>query len=204
MAETGGPLEPATRLSDELRTRGIDLLRGRVATGQVDLHTFEDAVDQLVKAQTESEFSSVVRRLAPPVEITPPERRLTEPLHIDTSMGAVRLGGRWQVPRQTEVRTSMGAVSIDLTEAEFDDWTVDLVVHSSMGAVEIIVPRGMAVQLVGRNGPVESQLDRAIPGFPLVRLTVTTDMGRITLRHPKKRRRRFLRSRREGRRALQP
>jgi len=37
-------------------------------------------------------------------------------------MGEVRLEGRWQVSRLTKIDTSMGDVTIDLTQAEFDDW----------------------------------------------------------------------------------
>jgi hypothetical protein len=45
-------------------------------------------------------------------------------VEISTSMGEVRLESRWQVGRLTKIHTGMGAVTIDLTEAEFDDWDV--------------------------------------------------------------------------------
>jgi hypothetical protein len=32
-------------------------------------------------------------------------------------------------------------VTIDLTEAEFDDWDVEIVVHTTMGWITVIAPR---------------------------------------------------------------
>jgi predicted membrane protein len=36
----------------------------------------------------------------------------------------------------------MGSVTIDLSEAEFDDWEVGIVVHTTMGSITVIAPRG--------------------------------------------------------------
>ena len=68
-------------------------------------------------------------------------------------MGEVRLEGRWQVSRLTKIDTGMGSVTIDLSQAEFDDWDVEIVVHTHMGAITVIVPRGLEVRPVGRERP---------------------------------------------------
>jgi hypothetical protein len=47
-------------------------------------------------------------------------------LHLDR--GRFVSGDRWQVGRLTKTRTGIGAVTIDLTEAEIDDWDVEIVV----------------------------------------------------------------------------
>ena len=145
---------------------------------------------------SQADFASVVRSLPPPVEFTPPARRRQEPLEISTSMGEVRLEGRWQVSRLTKIDTGMGSVTIDLSQAEFDAWDVEIVVHTHMGAITVIVRRGLEVRPVGRSGPVNASLEPPIPGFPVVRLSATCDMGTIRVMHPTEKRQRRRRWRR--------
>ena len=188
--------EPA--ISEELRQREIDVLQGLLVSGTVDQDTFQGALDELLRVRTDAEFASVVRSLPPPVEFTPALRRRQEPLEISTSMGEVRLEGRWQVGRLTKIRTNMGTVAIDLTDGEFDDWDVEIIVHVHMGQITVTVPRGLDVRLVGMSGAVSNALEQPVPGFPVVRLSATCDVGTIGLMHPKektKRRGRLFRRR---------
>jgi Cell wall-active antibiotics response 4TMS YvqF len=182
--DDGLPAETEPAISEELQQRGIDYLQGLLANGKVDLDRFQKTLDALLGAQTYADFASVVRSLPPPVEFTPPARRRQEPLEISTSMGEVRLEGRWQVSRLTKIDTGMGSVTIDLSQAEFDDPDVEIVVHTRMGEITIIVPRGLEVRPVGRTGPVNTALEPPIPGFPVVRLSATCDMGTIRVMHP--------------------
>jgi hypothetical protein len=194
------PAEAEPPISEDLRQRGIDILQGLLASGKVDLDRFQQALDGLLGVRTVADFASVVRSLPTPVEFTPPTRRRQEPLEISTSMGEVRLEGRWQVSGLTKIRTGMGAVTIDLSDAEFDDWDVQIVVHTTMGAITVITPRGLEVRQVGRNGAVNSTLEPPIPGFPVVRLSATSDMGTIRVVHPREKRqgrRRWRRRRRQ-------
>jgi hypothetical protein len=194
----GLPAETEPPVSEDLRERGLDYLRELLASGKVDLDRFQTALDALLGVHTQADFASVVRSLPAPVELTPPARRRHEPLEISTSMGEVRLEGRWQVSRLTKIDTGMGSVTIDLSQAEFDDWDVEIVVHTRMGAITVIVPRGLEVRPVGRSGPVNTALELPIPGFPVVRLTATCDMGTIGVMHPteeRQRRRRWPRRR---------
>jgi Cell wall-active antibiotics response LiaF, C-terminal len=194
----GLPAETEPPVSENLRQRGIDYLQELLASGKVDLDRFQTALDALLGAHTQAGFASVVRSLPAPVEFTPPARRRQEPLEIATSMGEVRLEGRWQVSRLTKIDTGMGGVTIDLTRAEFDNRDVEIVVHTHMGTITVIVPRGLEVRPVGRSGPVNTALEPPIPGFPIVRLSATCDMGTIRVMHPagkRQRRRRWLRRR---------
>ena len=198
MNDDGLPAETEPAISEDLEQRGIDFLQGLLASGTVDLDRFQTALDALLRAHTQADFASVVRSLPPPVDFTPPARRRQEPLEISTSMGEVRLEGRWQVSRLTKIDTGMGSVTIDLSQAEFDDWDVEIVVHTHMGEITVIVPRGLEVRPVGRSGVVNTALEPPVPGFPVVRLSATCDMGTIRVMHPteKKQRRRKWRRRR--------
>ncbi len=197
------PVETEPPISEELRQRVIDVVQGLLASGKVDLDRFQRALDGLLAARTHADFASVVRSLPPPVQFTPAARRRQEPLEISASIGEVRLEGRWQVGRLTKIRTGMGAVTIDLTEAEFDDWDVEIVVHITMGSITVIAPRGLDVRQVGRSAAVNSTLEEPIPGFPVVRLSASCDTGTIRLMHPREeRQRRWGRRRRRSQATL--
>jgi hypothetical protein len=43
----------------------------------------------------------------------------------------------------------------------------------------------VGVQLIRHRGGVDSRLDPPVPGLPLIRLDVTTNIGRVHLRHPR-------------------
>lgn len=184
------PAETEPPISEDLRQRGIDVLQELLASGKVDLDRFQAALDEMLGARSHADFASVVRGLPPPVPFTPPARRREEPLNISTSMDDVRLKGRWQVGRLTKIHTGMGGVTIDLTEAEFDDWDVNIVVYTGMGSVTVIAPRGLDVRQVGRSAAVKSTLEEPIPGFPVVRLSASCGRGSIRLMHPREKRQR--------------
>jgi hypothetical protein len=99
----------------------------------------------------------------------------------------------------------MGSVTIDLTEAEFDEWDVQIVVDTGMGSITVIVPRGLDVRQVRRSAAVTSTLEEPIPGFPVVRLSASCGSGTIRMKHPKeKRQRRWGWPGRRGRAAPRP
>jgi len=189
---------PESAISEELRQREIDVLKRLLVSDRVDRETFERALDALMGARTDAEFASVVRSLPPPVEFTPAPRRRQEPLEISTSVGEVRLDGRWQVGRLTKISADVGSVLIDLTQAEFDDWEVEVIVQVRTGQITVIAPRSVDVQLVGASGAVSGALDQPIPGSPVVRLSASCDVGPVRLMHPKERKLRWRRFRRRG------
>jgi hypothetical protein len=72
----------------------------------------------------------------------------------------------------------------DIDAGRFDAVVADLHVYTGWGSITIIVPRGVGVQLTRHRGGVDSRLEPPVPGLPLVRLDVTTNIGRVRLRHP--------------------
>ena len=166
MNDDGLPAETGSPVSEDLQQRGIDFLQELLASGKVDLDRFQKALDALLEVHTQADFASVVRSLPPPVEFTPPARRRQEPLEISTSMGEVRLEGRWQVSRLTKIDTGMGPVTIDLSQAEFDDWDVEIVVHTHMGQSPSSFPAASRYDRwagAARSIPPSSRQFRAFP-----------------------------------------
>lgn len=168
----------------EDKQRATEFVKQLYATGGIDEVHFEVGIARVLGATSDDELAEVVRSLPAPVTFTPDGRRLSRPLEIHSGLGRVRLKGRWQLAAETHVSADLGSIRLDLTEAEFDGHVIDLHVYTGCGTITIIVPRGVDVQIIRHRGGVGSQLEPPIPGFPIIRLDVTTNIGRVILRHP--------------------
>jgi hypothetical protein len=168
----------------EDKQRATEFVKQLYAAGGIDEAHLEVGIEKLLAATTDAELAEVVRSLPPPVTFTRADRRLSGPLEIHSGMGRLRLAGRWQLAGQTHISADLGSVRLDLTDAEFDDHVIDLHVYTGWGTITMIVPRGVGVQILRHRGRVSSRLDPPVPGFPLIRLDVTTNIGRVHLRHP--------------------
>jgi hypothetical protein len=166
------------------RQRATEFVKELYAVGDIDAARLDTGISGLLAARTEADLAEVVRALPSPIAFTSPERRLAKPLEIHSGIARLRLAGKWQVARETHISADVGSVRLDLTEAEFDDHVVDLHVYSGCGNITIIVPRGVGIQVIRHRGGVDSRLEPAVPGLPLIRLDVTTNIGRVRLRHP--------------------
>jgi hypothetical protein len=171
-------------MREDDRQRATEFVKELYVAGAIDADRLDTSVSGVLAARSEAELAEVIRSLPAPVALTSRERRLAEPLEIHSGMGRLRLAGKWQVARETHVSADLGSIRLDLTEAEFDDHVVDLHVYTGWGSVTIIVPPGVGVQVIRHRGGVDARLDPPVPGLPLVRLDVTTNIGRVHLRHP--------------------
>jgi hypothetical protein len=171
-------------MREDDRQRATEFVKELYVAGEIDADRLDTSVSGVLAARSEAELAEVIRSLPAPVALTSRERRLAEPLEIHSGMGRLRLAGKWQVARETHVSADLGSIRLDLTEAEFDDHVVDLHVYTGWGSVTIIVPPGVGVQVIRHRGGVDARLDPPVPGLPLVRLDVTTNIGRVHLRHP--------------------
>jgi hypothetical protein len=169
---------------DDAQQRATDFVKELYAAGDIDAERLDAGVAGVLAARTEAEVAEVVRSLPAPVALTSPDRRLTKPLEIHTGLGRLRLAGKWQVAKETHISADLGSIRLDLTEAEFDDHVVDLHIYTGWGSITIIVPHGVEIQVIRHRGGVDSRLEPPVPGLPLIRLDVTTNIGRVHLRHP--------------------
>jgi hypothetical protein len=171
-------------MREEARHGATEFLKQLYAAGEIDGGRLDAGVAGLLAATTEGELAQVIRSFPQTITLTSPDRRLARPLEVNSGLGKLRLAGMWQLGAETHVSAQLGSVSIDLTEAEFDDHVIDLHVYSGCGRITIIVPRGVAVAVVKCRGRLVSRLDPPVPGLPLIRLDVTTNIGTVRLRHP--------------------
>jgi hypothetical protein len=176
--------DDAHQQAEDAHQQATEFVKELYASGHIDAGRFDASVTGILTATTEAELAEVVRSLPQPVVLTSADRRLTNPLEIRSGIGRLRLTGRWQVGKQTHVSADLGSITIDLSEAEFDDDVIDLHVYTGCGSITIIVPRGVRIQIIRHRGGLNSRLEPPVPGLPLIRLDLTTNIGRIRLRHP--------------------
>lgn len=190
------------------RTAAVEHLSVLLQCDLVALEDFDPLVQRLLATTTRSELGAILAALPTTVRMTPPERRLNDTLVLSARSGVLKLNGRWQLGADTEVHCDSGIVKLDLRNAEFDDTLIELDLDASSGVIDVIVPRGVAVQMieVSARGVIKNSIEAAspLPGLPCIRVSARTNSGVIRLQHPKepKRRRWFrgwLRSRRNRR-----
>lgn len=172
--------------ADDAQHRATEFVKELYAAGDIDADRLEACVTGILAARTEAELADLVRSLPQPVVLTSADRRLSKPLEMHSSIGRMRVAGRWQVAKETHINADLGSITIDLSEAEFDDNVIDLHVYTGWGSITIVVPRGVAVQIIRHRGGLNSRLEPPVPGLPLIRLDLTTNIGRIRLRHPER------------------
>jgi hypothetical protein len=171
-------------MQEDARQRATEYIKELYAAGEIDADLLDTGVAGTLAARSEAEVAEVIRSLPAPVALTSPERRLAKPLEIHSGLGRLRLTGKWQVARETHISADLGSISLDLTKAQFDDHVTDLHLYTGCGSITIIVPPGTDVQVIRHRGGVDSRLNPPVPGLPLIRLDVTTNIGRVHLRHP--------------------
>ncbi len=104
------------------------------------------------------------------------------------------MGAGWQLGTDITIKTNTGSVRIDLCEATWDAREVDLHLQTTTGKIDVIVPKGVLVQIVSMTGNVTlDNLAPALPGGPILRVYASTKAGRIRFAHelPPQRRRRW-------------
>jgi hypothetical protein len=102
-------------------------------------------------------------------------------------MGSTERRGSWSVPRQMNVRTTMGSTVLDFRDARLPAGPVEVQLRTLMGSAEIIVPPGLAVETEGSAimGTFE-HVDRAPahpdPDAPLLRIRGLAVMGSVEIK----------------------
>ena len=103
--------------------------------------------------------------------------------------GDLTLGSGWQLAADTTISVAFGTARLDLTAASWDANRINLRLETRAGAMEVIVPEGVVVQMVGGSGRVQLEsLSPPVPGGPVLRISTFGPTGVIRIRHPKKRR----------------
>lgn len=179
----------AVRVGDAERDATIDALRGAVGDGRLTLDEFADRAGATYGASTVAELRAVTSDLPASRPAAPP----APPPVADGSqrvlavMGAASRGGRWQVGAELSAVAVMGRIELDLYEAQLTAEVTTIRAVALMGAVAVIVPEGVPVQIGGAvvmGALDDSTVASAAHGSsPMIRVVGNGLWGAIEVRH---------------------
>lgn len=94
--------------------------------------------------------------------------------------------GRWRMPRALRVVNVFGETELDLREAQIDADVVEINGRCVFGAVKVVVPEGVEVDMAGSAIFGSRKMHLApvprVAGTPLVRVNVNVAFGEIEVR----------------------
>lgn len=186
--------DDALRVSDVEREATIATLRDAAGDGRVTLDEFADRAGAAYAATTLAELRALtsdlpvpdlpVRNEVPSAPVPPPVPEARQ--RIVAVMGAANRKGRWQVEAELSAVAVLGAVELDLYDAELTADVTTVRAFVLMGAVEILVPPGVPVQVDGSvlMGALEDSTEhrRGRGRTPMVRVVGQGLMGAIEVR----------------------
>ena len=184
-----GPLSvPLDGVDEHDRAAAIDRLHELIGSGSLSLERFSAVLERVLEAVGGADLEAAMSALPPLVRLTPASRRLAQPVVLRAD-GDLKLGAGWQLAADTTISIAYGTAWLDLTAASWDATQINLRLETRAGAVEVIVPEGVAVQMVGGSGRVQLEsLSAPIPAGPVLRISTLGPTGVIRIRHSKKRR----------------
>jgi hypothetical protein len=178
---------PLDGVDEDARVAAIARLHDLFSGGGLSLERFSGVLEQVFAAPSYAELEAAMLPLPPLVRLTPASRRLAGPLVLRVPDSGLQLGSGWQLAVDTIIGTGFGAARLDLTAASWDAHQINLRLET-WGSIEVLVPEGVAVQVVGGAGSVELEsLSPPVPGGPLLRISTSGPTGVIRIRHPRER-----------------
>ncbi|MFJ6794622.1 DUF1707 domain-containing protein [Streptomyces sp. NPDC091268] len=157
-AAPAAPAAPAElRASDADRDRIAQILADALAEGRLDAEEHSERLDSLYALKTVGELELLVRDLPAPggaareaaFAAGGPAGGPAETVVAVCSSSARR--GRWRPGAHTRAVSVMGDITIDLTEAVFEQQVTEINVTCVLGNVEILVPENVTLRGYG-NG----------------------------------------------------
>jgi hypothetical protein len=178
----------------EARERSIAILSELFAADDLELDEFERRVSLVHRAATVAEIDEVVRDVRKPDLAVKPQPSVAlvpaadvQPAQTTVAIfGGVTRHGTWTAPRQMRIIAVFGGAELDFREARLAAGTTDINVFAWMGGVQIIVPPGLAVEVVGSAfmggfAHLERTPPQADPDRPVVRVHGFVMMGGVSV-----------------------
>jgi hypothetical protein len=186
--------QPPILASDAERERTSELLRQASVEGRLTLDEFSQRVELALAARTRDELQAVTRDLPAVAPSRAPQPGqpgqgaiVRRPIRASVSiMSGSDRKGFWRVDEKTLAIAVMGSCKLDLRGAAISAPVTTINAYAVMGAVDVVVPFGVEVELDGISivGGREAKLTGPPPppGAPVVRINAFALMGAVTVR----------------------
>lgn len=160
------------------RDRVIDQLSSGFAIDRLEVDELERRLALAHAADSPAALDSLVTDLAPSVALAPATTALVPAKRLRVIFGSVERFGAWTVPQHLTARVLWGNLELDLRDAQLAPGVTTIDLHVTMGNVELLVPRGLAVDVDAGAllGHVEDRTEATATPTHLLRIT-----GRVTL-----------------------
>ncbi len=176
---------PPLRASDQRRDQCVAQLSSACADGRLGLEDFSTRVEQALSARTIAELVQLEADLGPapsPVIPTVPSQPMPAAWFVAIMSSTVRRG-RWLLRPVSHALAVMGEVTLDLRGAEVTGRQSHISAIAVMGAIKVIVPEGIHVELDGLalmgSKSQRGGSERPLPGSPTVLITALAVMGEV-------------------------
>ncbi len=186
MNENSPGLAPLDGVDEDARVAAVSRLHDLISRGGLSLEDFSGILEQVFAAASHAELEAAMLTLPSLVRLTPASQRLARPLVLRVPDSALQLGSGWQLAAETAIGTGFGVARLDLAAASWDVPQINLHLET-WGSIEVLVPEGVAVQMLGGSARVQLEsLSAPVPGGPVLRISTSGPTGVIRIRHPKK------------------
>jgi hypothetical protein len=183
------------RVGDGERRAVDERLQAAVGDGRLTLHEYDERAALVWAARTRAELEATTADLPAPVAPVPPPApapaprgRGLRPRRAVAVMSGDRLTGPVAPGQGVQAYAVMGGAVVDLQREQLPpELTVTAV--AVMGGVEVLVPRGVAVQLSGFAfmGGRDVRTEPPPAGAPVVRVQAYALMGGVEVKHGQER-----------------
>src|SRR3954470_15859080 len=155
------------RASDAERDAAVERLRHAAAEGRL---TFEELADRIEAASGAVMRGDLVRLTSDLPAALP--ARAADPVKV-RALGDVKRTGAWVVPAESQFRTWLGHIRLDLRQATITSSEVHIHAWSPFGTIELLVPEGVEVDVRARTtlGQLKQETAQVAPGAPRIVLT---------------------------------
>ncbi len=179
------------RASDADRDRYAAVLQQAFVDGRLSQSEYNDRLGLVMEAKTYGELQPLIADLpSDNLPVPRPAADLVPATPSGPPMVAVFSGverkGVWALPEDNYAVAVFGSVEIDLREAQIAATENEIRAFAILGSVEIIVPKGMRVDLNGIGILGEFSRSKATaspdPNAPLIRVSGLAFLGSVTVK----------------------
>lgn len=193
-------INPDNILIKKQREIAIKKLEHNFAHGNLEVEEFESRLDLALNTTLSQDLTRITADLES-IPVNPDNssdiiintgRVRSEELFLSILSGVERKGV-WKPARKNKLFAFMGGMDLDFSEAVFPSGVTKIEFLCLMGGVDIIVPKGINVEVKGL--PIMGGIDKKVsdehyPGSPTLKISGIVLMGGVDIKHPKRKKRR--------------